>query len=450
MKVLKEWFGTLNQPGFTMQVNQTAPYDYKLIVGSTAQTTTVEGSAVQVQASTAELGTVINESSVNDDLPLDGRNFTQLLTLTPGASPVSVGQTSGGGGGFAGNAIGTFSFPALNGQRNRSNMFLLDGINDLGSFIGDYNFEPIVDTVQDFKVQCQNNAEFGQASGGIVNVVTKSGSNTFHGSLWEFIRNSDLDARGFFIPIVNPLKQNQYGLSGGGPVWIPKVYNGRNKTFFYGGWEGYRQNQASQSQLLTPTAVELSGNFSAVSSQLYNPFSTTETSPGSGIYQRTPFAGNQIPANLLNPAAVLYAKTLFPAAGPTLSTGNNAYDLTPAITDQDSYNGRIDVSTEIFTLGDKLKAWLANLWLAPLISQWRPNKREVWLHLTLVKTRKDQAKILLRRLFPLSLPSGPQSIISPTILIQHIRSLGSRFVRHLFTLAPTILDGLRLALLGRL
>ena len=108
------------------------------------------------------------------------------------------------------------------------------------------------------------------------------------------------------------------------------------------------------------------------------------------------------------------------------------------------------VSTEIFTLDDKLKAWLADLWLAPLISQWRPNKREVWLHLTLVKTRKDQVKILLRRLFPLSLPSGPQTLISPTILIQHIRFLGSRFVRHLSTLAPTILDGLRLALLGRL
>jgi Uncharacterised nucleotidyltransferase len=108
------------------------------------------------------------------------------------------------------------------------------------------------------------------------------------------------------------------------------------------------------------------------------------------------------------------------------------------------------VSTEIFTLGDKLKAWLFNRSLAPLVSQWRPNKCEIWLHLTLVKTRKDQIKILLRRLFPLSLPSAPQRIVSPTILIQRIRFLCSRFLRHLFTLAPTLLDGLRLALLGRL
>jgi hypothetical protein len=342
MKISKEGFSTLTQAQFNMEVNQTATYDFKLTVGSTQQTVMVEATPVAIEASTAELGTVINEQSVNE-LPLNGRNFTQLLTLTPGASPVSVAQNSGGGGGFAGSAIGTFSFPALNGQRNRSNMFLLDGINDLGSFIGNYNFAPIVDNVQEFKVQSHNDeAEFGQATGGIVNVVTKAGTNTFHGSLWEYIRNSDLDSRNYFLPSVNPLRQNQYGVAGGGPIWIPKLYNGRNKTFFSGGWEGFRQNQASQSQLLTPTSQELSGNFSGISSQLYNPFSTTETAPGSGVYTRTPFAGNMIPSNLLNPAAVLYASTLFPAAGPTLPTGNNAFDLTPAVVKQDSYTGRID------------------------------------------------------------------------------------------------------------
>ena len=139
--------------------------------------------------------------------------------MTPGASPVSVGQNSNGGGGFAGNAIGSFSFPALNGQRNRSNMFLLDGINDLGSFIGNYNFSPIVDTVQEFKVQSHNDeAEFGQAVGGIVNVVTKSGSNSYHGSLWEFLRNEKLDARNFFLAQRNPLRQNQFGGALGGPL----------------------------------------------------------------------------------------------------------------------------------------------------------------------------------------------------------------------------------------
>jgi hypothetical protein len=329
LKVSKTGFSTVSQPQFTMYVNQTATYNFTMSVGSTQQTVTVEATAVQIQASTAELGTVINTQAVND-LPLNGRNFTQLLTLTPGASPVSVGQNAGGGGGFAGSAVGSFSFPAINGQRNRSNMFLLDGINDLGSFIGNYNFEPIVDTVQEFKVQSHNDeAEFGQAIGGIVNVVTKSGTNTFHGSLWEFIRNSAFDARNTFQAKVNPLRQNQFGVSGGGPIWIPKVYNGKNRTFFYGGYEGFRQSQATQSLGLTPTPAQLAGDFSGINSKLYNPFTTRPDPANPGSYIRDPFAGNKIPGNLLDPAAALYAKTLFPAPVATGVSGTNEVDNTP-------------------------------------------------------------------------------------------------------------------------
>lgn len=342
LKVTKEGFNAINQPQFTLQVNQTATLNFILTVGSTQQSVTVEASAVAIQSSTAELGTVINTQAVND-LPLNGRNFTQLLTLTPGASPVSVGQNSGGGGGFAGNAIGSFSFPALNGQRNRSNMFLLDGINDLGSFIGNYNFEPIVDTVQEFKVQSHNDeAEFGQAVGGIVNVVTKSGTNTFHGSLWEFVRNSDFDARNFFLANVNPLRQNQFGVALDGPLWIPKVYSGKNRTFFAFGWESYRQSQATQSLGLTPTPAQLGGDFSGTSSQLYNPFSTRPDPAHPGSYLRDPFPGNIIPANLLNPAAIYYAKTLLPAPVNTGIAGTNEVDNTPTRTNQNSYQGRID------------------------------------------------------------------------------------------------------------
>ncbi|MBV9226287.1 MAG: TonB-dependent receptor, partial [Acidobacteriaceae bacterium] len=342
MKVVKQGFETVAQPQFTLYVNQTATFDFHLPVGSTQQSVTVEAAAVAIQASTAELGTVINEQAVNE-LPLNGRNFTQLLTLTPGASPVSVAQNSGGGGGFAGNAIGSFSFPALNGQRNRSNMFLLDGINDLGSFIGNYNFEPIVDTVQEFKVQSHNDeAAFGQAVGGIVNLITKSGTNQFHGSLWEFLRNEKLDARNFFLAQRNPLRQNQFGAAAGGPVWIPKVYNGRNRTFFYGGYEGYRQSQATQSLLLTPTPAQLNGDFSGITNQLYNPFSTQPDPAHPGQYTRIPFTNNQIPANLLNPAALLYARTLFPAPGGPQPGGNNFADVTPSRINQDSYHGRID------------------------------------------------------------------------------------------------------------
>ena len=271
LKVSKPGFTTVEQQQVILSVNQTATYDFSLTVGATQQTVTVEAAAVAIEASTSELGTVINEQAVRD-LPLNGRNFTQLLTLTPGASPVSVAQNSGGGGGFAGNAVGSFSFPALNGQRNRSNMFLMDGVVNLGSFIGNYNISPIIDVVQEFKVQSHNDlSEFGQAPGGIVNVVTKSGTNEYHGSVWEFLRNEQFDARNFFVDKRNPLRQNQFGVAGGGPVWIPKLYNGKNRTFFYGGYEGYRQSRSSQTTGLAPTQAEINGDFSGISNKIYNP-----------------------------------------------------------------------------------------------------------------------------------------------------------------------------------
>jgi len=339
IKVTKPGFGSLTQQGITLSVNQTATYDFTLSVGSTQQSVTVEAGAVAIEASTSELGTVINEQAVKD-LPLNGRNFTQLLTLTPGASPVSVAQNSGGGGGFAGNAIGSFSFPALNGQRNRSNMFLLDGVINLGSFIGNYNISPIIDVVQEFKVQSHNDlSEFGQAPGGIVNVATKSGTNAFHGSAWEFLRNSSLDARNTFVDVVNPLRQNQFGVAGGGPVWIPKVYNGKNRTFFYGGYEGYRRSRASQNTGNAPTQAELNGDFSGTNTIIYDP--STLVQNANGTYSETPFANNVIPTGRINAISAAVAKANFPV-GAAVASGNNYIDSTPTHLNQDSYQIRVD------------------------------------------------------------------------------------------------------------
>jgi hypothetical protein len=349
MKVSMSGFSTITQQGIVLSVNQTATYDFTLNVGSTQQAVTVEAAAVAIEASTSELGTVINEESVRD-LPLNGRNFTQLLTLTPGASPISVAQNSGGGGGFAGNAVGSFSFPALNGQRNRSNMFLLDGVIDLGSFIGNYNISPIIDTVQEFKVQSHNDlAEWGGAPGGIVNVATKSGTNTYHGSAWEFLRNDVLDANSFFSNKFgdprNALRQNQFGVAIGGPLSIPKLYNGKNKTFFYGGYEGYRQSVASQSTGLAPTAAQLSGNFQGFNT-IYNPATGQ------------PFANNIIPASSISPIAALYAKTNFPT-GNYVSTGNNYIDPSPTHLTQDSYQIRVD---QTFGEHDSIFARVSQYW----------------------------------------------------------------------------------------
>jgi hypothetical protein len=344
VQVSKDGFRTVRQTHVTLLVNQTAALSFTLSVGRVQETVTVSESISTVDSSTAELGSVITSKPAND-LPLNGRNFTQLLTLTPGVSPISVGQNSAGGGGWAGQAVGSFTFPSVNGQRNRSNMFLMDGMNDLG-LIGNYNYPPIVDDIQEFKVQSHNDlAEFGQVAGGIVNVVTKSGGNAFHGSAWEFLRNSALDTRNYFLPTVNPLRQNQFGVTAGGPVWIPHLYSGRNRTFFFFAYEGYRQSQAAQALVLAPTAAQLGGDFSALLGQgiqLYNPYSTRPDPANPGEYLRDPFPGNIIPKSLISPQASLYA-TLFPSPNPTVNVpGANLYDTTPIRTRYDNYSGRID------------------------------------------------------------------------------------------------------------
>lgn len=364
LKVTKEGFSTATQPEFEMYVNQTATFDMRLVVGASTTEVTVTATAASLQASTAELGTAITTRSVQD-LPLNGRNFTQLLQLTPGVSPYNVSQSQwGGGGGFAGRSIGTFTFPSVHGQRNRSNLFWTDGVNNTGSFIDNYNVEPILDGIQEFKVQSHNDlAEFGQAMGGLINVVSKSGTNEYHGTVYEFLRNEKLDARNFFLAKRNPLRQNQFGATLGGPVTIPRLYNGKNKTFFFAGYEGYRDSRFAQGLVLTPTPAQLGGDLSDIGRQIFNPFSTRPDPLNPGQFIRDPFmcdaSGNpltpsstgtqasgtpcnKIPSSMLDPAASLFAKTLFPSPFNTGVSGTNAIDNTRNTTSQDTESLRLD------------------------------------------------------------------------------------------------------------
>jgi hypothetical protein len=320
-------FARVTQTAVTLEVNQTATFDFHLKIGESQQSVTVQAVAAGVESSTAELGTVVGTQQVTD-LPLNGRNFTQLLTITPGVANINRDQSGtgagAGGGGFAGAAIGVASFPSINGARNRSNDYLLDGINDLNTFLTTYNFAPIIDDIQEFKTQGHNDlAEYGGVMGGIISVVSKSGTNQYHGTLWEFLRNADLDARGFFNAALPPLRQNQFGAAFGGPISIPKIYNGKNRTFFYAAYEGYRQNQSTEGGALGPTAAERTGDFSALlttGTVLYDPHSTTFNGTS---YSRTPIPGNILPASEISPIAQLY-QTLVPQAGPLIN-GNNIY-----------------------------------------------------------------------------------------------------------------------------
>jgi hypothetical protein len=352
MRASAPGFASVTQPPITLEVNQTATFDFHMKVGATEQSISVEAAAAGVESSTAELGTVVNNQEVRD-LPLNGRNFTQLLTITAGVANVNRDQSQFGGGGWAGNSIGSFAFPAVNGARNRSNLFLLDGVNDLNTMLTMYNYAPIVDAIQEFKTQGHNDLpEYGGVAGGIVSVVTKSGSNQFHGSLWEFLRNEAMDSRGFFERKLAPLRQNQYGASVGGPVRIPKVYEGRNRSFFFAAWEGYRQRSAQETGALGASDAERGGDFSELcvegftnglcnnpNHQIFDP-ATTTFDPATNTYSRSPFSGNIIPSNRINSISALY-QSIIPHAGP-LVNGQNIFVAGRSQTNQDSGSIRGD------------------------------------------------------------------------------------------------------------
>jgi Carboxypeptidase regulatory-like domain len=335
LRASKPGFKTAQQNTFDLVVNQTLTANFTLSPGATEQTVTVEAPPPTIETSTAELGTVVETAAVND-LPLNGRNFTQLLTLTPGASPIDTAQTFG----FRG--VGSFAFPAFHGARNRGSLFLVDGVNDQGSINSTYAVPPIVDDIQEFKVDSHNDqVQFGGVSGGVVNVVTKSGANQYHGAAWEYLRNSDFDARNPFFSSVTALRQNQFGANGGGPVILPR-YNGRNRTFFFVSYEGFRNRTPSQVLDTIPTSSQLSGNLSSLGVPIYNPFSTVPDPAKPGQFLRTPFSGGIIPASMIDPAMLAVAKAIYPTVNTTGSGGTNFSETAPIATNQNLYNIRLD------------------------------------------------------------------------------------------------------------
>ena len=358
MQASASGFSAVSQPPVTLEVGQTATFDFQLKVGATSSSVTVNAIAPALETSTSELGTVVAPKEMND-LPLNGRNFTELLTILPGTVNLNTDQNSGGGGGWNGASIGQFSFPAVNGARNRSNMFILDGANDLNTLSGTYNYAPIVDAIEEFKSQGHNDlAEYGGAAGAAVSVVTKSGTNQFHGALWEYLRNEVMDSRGYFEAARAPLRQNQFGVSAGGPLSIPKLYNGKNRTFFYAAWEGYRFASKVETGALAPTAAMDAGDFSGVTNStgsmipIYDPATTTLVN---GNYTRETFTQeysepnpaycsgdiNCIPSSRFNAISKLYLP-LIPTGSNTIVNGVNLFYPQDSDATQNSGTLRVD------------------------------------------------------------------------------------------------------------
>jgi len=288
LRVEKQGFRKTQTQAFMLGVNQTITQSLTLQVGATSEVVEVTAESALVDSSTSELGTVISQKAVND-LPLNGRNFAQLLTLTPGVIPVSTSQNKSIGGveGNVGIPGSGFSDPSFHGQQNRSKLYFFDGIINTNIRGPTYIVIPNIDLVQEFKVVGHDaKAEFGGATGGVVNMVSKSGSNGFHGGAFEYLRNNFFDARDSIRDSTRtgapPFHQNQFGVTFTGPII-------KNRTFFSGGYDGWRYSQPPQGAFsYVPTPAEITGDFTAtvVNHALYNPYSTRRVGTA---FARDPF-----------------------------------------------------------------------------------------------------------------------------------------------------------------
>jgi hypothetical protein len=296
------------QSGIELSVSVNSTQNVVLKTGSLQNTVTVFENAELINTTTPELGTTVNEAAITQ-LPLNGRDPSSLVFLSPGT--VSVVTNGSGLGGQPGVQAG-FSFPtetgaSAGGGRQGSTEYYLDGVPNMDNYMGLTAPFPNADATQEFRVITNNfNALYGFAPGAVVSIETKSGSNSFHGGAFEFLRNKDLNAADYFTGSVDPLRRNQFGAYGGGPIK-------KDKIFFFLNYQGTRSNSAASSNFTqTPTAAMLNGDFSAVP--------TTLCAPGPNTPVGCPFATvggkpNQVNPALFNQAAVTVTTTGLPLGG---------------------------------------------------------------------------------------------------------------------------------------
>jgi Carboxypeptidase regulatory-like domain len=316
VSVTKDGFSTYKEPDFTLEVGQAGTLNAALAVGVVSQVVEVSAQTTQIQTADSTLGGVITEREVQD-LPLNGRMFTQLLELEPGTVPVDLSQNNGKQPGFgAGSPI-----PAVNGGTNRSNLFFIDGIYATDPFFAGFSFNPSIDAIQEFKEQTHTDqAEFGGSTGATVIVVSRPGTNTWHGSAFEFLRNDAFDARNYFAPTKLEYRQNQFGGTFGGAVI-------KNKLFFFANYEGGRQVQGQPLYSFVPTAAERTGDFSGLGPtgqplpilydpRTYNPVTQTEST----FLAET--GKNAIPTALIDPQMQAFLNGTYPMPNSTSVSGN--------------------------------------------------------------------------------------------------------------------------------
>ena len=329
--VTKSGFTTTTRTGVYLQINQSASVNITLAVGSVGETVQVSGSAPLLQTEDVSLGTVVETKQVND-LPLNGRQFSQLLELAPGVVPVSVGQT------LAPTIGGGIVAPGVNGQTNRANLTFIDGVLTTDNLFSSFSVSPSIDAIQSFQVQSHAvDAEYGESTGGTFNIATKAGSNQIHGDAYEFFRNQSLNAIPYFLTSNKDFSLNDFGGTLGGPVL-------KNKLFLFGYYEGVRQTEAASTFSILPTPAELSGDFSALlpNTVLYDPATydaATKTTK--------PFAGNQIDPSRFNQGILQVLQAYVPAvASGAPANASNYQNSANSTTTQNQWGIRADYNLD--------------------------------------------------------------------------------------------------------
>jgi hypothetical protein len=298
LEVQAKGFQKYLQQGISLDVNETATIGIHLKLGAETQQVEVSANAALVQSTVSSLGETVMEQQILD-LPLDGRNFSQLGLLQPGVVPLTPGLLEAGGPARQNQAY------AVDGQRPESNNFMIDGADNVSSVDGGFVVKPPIDVIAEFKILSHNaNAEFGRNTGSTTNIVTRSGSNSFHGAAWEFLRNDAMDSSDYFTQNVQPLKQNQFGATFGGPIV-------KDKTFFFGYYEGFRNRQGETVPATVPSSAERGGNFGEQCTDLSGATFDPSTGLCSNPNGQLTFFGTPVPFNQM---------TLFTPIDPTATS----------------------------------------------------------------------------------------------------------------------------------
>jgi hypothetical protein len=342
LKADKEGFKTVSRTGIELQVQQSARLDVELPIGAVTESVEVSAQAALLASENATVGTVIENKRIVE-LPLNGRNYLQLVALAPN---VSYGFPSAGQAGSRQGGVRSDMSIAVAGQRANFNRYTLDGVENTDPNFNTFVVFPSVDALQEFKVQSGiYPAEFGRGATQI-NVSTKPGGNQYHGSVFEFVRNDRFDAKNYAFtsarPAKDPFKWNQFGFTLGGPVSIPKIVDGRNRLFFMTNYEWFRQRRQVQAVSTLPSDAMRAGNFAERplgTLGIYDP--RTRVNQG-GTVTAQPFAGNVIPAARIHGISTKMLE-FYPSANVPGPLANNFVQAQGRPIDRDQFIGRFDV-----------------------------------------------------------------------------------------------------------